>query len=240
MSGAARRRHVRDEDLSDSSSQRSQLQIPLAFDGPASRGGSSAPPGSGSGRRPSNAGSNQPSRAASNAGSNIGSNIGPRSPGRSPTVSPRMGQGGFASMGPGSGPPSTQSASVTRGIRQDPALDVQRRMTDICRNVDLPAWAYNLDHLVSHFFHLLALSDFANFVISAPQQSPNLLSLRIDPSFFTQCTSSRECSRKMHHSNLPPVFSEIPITPARHRSPFFDELFITVLSSLILPKAPSL
>jgi len=145
MSGAARRRHFRDEELSDSSSQRSQLQVPIAFDGPASRGGSSVPAGSaGSGRRPSNAGSNQPSRAPSNAGSNVA----PRSPNRSPAVSPRMGQGGFGSMA-GSGPPSARAVSAPGGIAQDPALDVQRKLTDICRNIDLPAWAYNLDHLVS-------------------------------------------------------------------------------------------
>lgn len=136
MSGAAKRRGGREELPGDQN--RGRLQVPGAYDGPGSRGGSSTGPPGSTGRRPSN--------APSNAGSNAPS-AGPRSP----MGSPRIGAGGMGSF-PGS-PPGSRPASSYGGAPApqmvDPARDRPVSLTDMVRNLDLPGGAFNLDKFVS-------------------------------------------------------------------------------------------
>jgi hypothetical protein len=88
---------------------------------------------------PSSTGEGGSARRPSNAGSHPGSNAPP---------------------GP-HGPPSRPGSS--QGMRPrlvDPALEHQPRMTDICRNADLPGAAYLLDNMVS-FCHIPSLKPIA-------------------------------------------------------------------------------
>ncbi|KAL9625520.1 MAG: hypothetical protein Q9160_000230 [Pyrenula sp. 1 TL-2023] len=118
------------------------------FDGPPSRGGSLPYVGSRGGRSTSGAGS-----AASHPQSNAPSaSVGERSQVGSPGTSPRPSQTEFSGTGPASRPTSSHGPLPTAprtGL--DPARDPERRelATDMVRNVDLPAIAFNYNREVT-------------------------------------------------------------------------------------------
>ena len=159
MSGAARRRGGRGgrgpaNEMSDTSSRRGggqSIGIPAAppggFDGPASRGSASGPPGSQSQRRGSNAPSNAPSA--------------PGSAPQSQPTSPHLSQGQFGNL-PSSQPGSRAGAPLTaqEPPRGDPARDPANRpkFTDSLKNVDLPPSFYNINHEVSFQFPVTSCS----------------------------------------------------------------------------------
>ena len=145
MSGSARRRGGRGRGRAgqppDTSSGRGVPSGPAAppgaFDGPASRGSASGPPGS-TGR----GGSNVPSVASV-----------PQSGGESPqppqgAFTPTPGVQGGGRVASAAGAP--QAAQAPRG---DPAREVGSapRYTDQLRNIDLPASFYNFDNIVSFY-----------------------------------------------------------------------------------------
>lgn len=104
---------------------------PAAYDGPASQGGGASSNPSLGGQRPSA----QPS-AVSPAGSAAGS------PPASPRPSQAQSQGALSTA-------ASPQGTLMRPLA-DPALDPSRqtRLTDLVRNVDLPASLYNIDNLV--------------------------------------------------------------------------------------------
>lgn len=127
MSGPGRRRGTGrppggDVPSETSSRRGDRLHRPSAFDGPASRGPTSA-----SGASHSRGGSNPPSMG----------------PGRgSGRVSPTLSQATLSTQAQATTPqPQAQQLG-------DPARDQPSRFTDALRNVDLPASFYNIDQLV--------------------------------------------------------------------------------------------